>query len=1495
MPTGLFIALAVDDQNLADSLHRLCTGARAEGLHRFLSRIALQRRGTHLDQLVRLERAVHFVHHLVGNAFGADEHDRLELVCPCLELLALRRAQHESTPQSNVKMTTLLPLDFHPVLREWWATRFDEPTEAQLDGWAAIRRGEDTLIAAPTGSGKTLAAFLTSIDQLLREGLESGGLPDEVRVIYVSPLKALSADIHKNLAEPRREVHALAPQIKITAAVRSGDTPSAERAAMLRTPPHILVTTPESLYLLLTAERSRQMLKSARVVIVDEIHAVLQSRRGAHLALSLERLDHIAGRPLQRIGLSATQKPIEEVARFLTRKPCTIVDKGHRRKMDLAVEVPSSPLEAVMSHEVWAEIYARLVQLIEEHRTTLITVNTRRLAERMAHQLSERLGSEHVAAHHGSLAKEARLDAEQRLREGKLRVLVATASLELGIDIGHVDLVCQISSPHRIATFLQRVGRSGHTIKGLPKGRIFPLTRDDLIECAAMVRAVYDGELDRIAVPDQPLDVLAQQIVAETAAEEEWDELALFELYRQAYPYRRLEKKDFDEIVEMLARGYATRRGRRGALLHYDSLNHQLRARKGSRMTAITSGGAIPEVFDFRVVLEPEGHFIGTLNEDFAIESLPGDVFQLGNTSWRILRIGNGVVRVADAQGQPPSMPFWLGEAPARSDEMSAAVSQLRAAVDFELPGPDEPRKEGELEGAIELLVRDYYLSRSAAEQIAQYLAEAKRSLGVVPTMDHIALERFFDESGGMQLVMHAPFGSRINRAWGLALRKKFCQGFNFELQAAATEEGVILSLNTSHSFPLDEVFRYLHPNTLRETLTQAILQSPIFETRWRWSTTLSLAVPRNRGGARVPNQLQRMYAEDLLQAVFPDAVACQDNLPGAREIPDHPLVNQALRDALEEAVDLPGLEKVLRQLVNDEIRWVARDTPEPSVLSHELLNSAVYTFLDDAPLEERRTRAVYTRRATEARSADDLGALDPAAIERVRAEAWPVANSADEMYDALMVAGFIRTSELAPHWPALLAELGERALKRGAAWLAHERKDDDPVEILASRLEVLGPIAEKENPLLLALEAQGRILRGRFTPNRGQSPNSGSAYANQNSGSDPDLEWCDRRLLSRIHRYTLNRLRAEIEPVSAADFMRFLLHWQHVAAEDQVKGAEGLAAVIEQLEGFELAAAAWEHDVLPVRVADYGSEQLDRLCLSGRVAWGRLTAGSKAPLRTSPIALLLREHAAHWSLEKEVADFSSEATAVREALQKRGASFFTELVHATRLLPAFVERGLAELAGAGIATADSFAGLRALLAPQEKRRALVETAGRWSLLVSEHSDDVEAVARTLLKRYGVVFRSMLQRESGLPPWRELVRVYRRMEARGELRGGRFVAGFGGEQFAAADAVGRLRAVRKTQALDELVVLSAADPLNLVGILTPHARIASIYRNRILLKDGVAIAALEGGQARRLAESSLDDEHLRSLLARRSLRAPLKPHLRFPTAREARALARAVH
>ncbi|HTL06126.1 MAG TPA: DEAD/DEAH box helicase, partial [Gemmatimonadales bacterium] len=896
---------------------------------------------------------------------------------------------------------------FHPVIDRWFSESIGEPTVAQRRGWESIRQGHDTLIAAPTGSGKTLAAFLIALDELLREALQHG-LPDEVRVVYVSPLKALSADIHKNLAEPRREIRRLAEALglglpQLTAAVRSGDSSAAERVAMLKTPPHILVTTPESLYLLLTAERSRAMLRTAQTVIVDEIHAVLETRRGAHLALSLERLDHVAGRRLQRIGLSATQRPIETVARWLSGggPPATIVDEGHRRALELELELPGSPLQAVMSAEVWGEVYERLTELIKQHRTTLVFVNTRRLAERVARQLADRLGEAAVTAHHGSLAKEARLSAEQRLKEGGLRALVATSSLELGIDIGHVDLVCQLGSPRRIATLLQRVGRSGHTVRGTPKGRLFPLSRDELVECSALLRAVAQGELDRVIVQPKPLDVLAQQIVAETAAEP-WTLDALFARFRQAAPYRELSRERFDAVVKMLADGFVTRRGRRGALVHLDSVNRRIRGRRGARLTALTSGGAIPDNADYRVVLEPEGIFVGTLNEDFAIESSPGDIFQLGNVSWLMLRIERGTVRVEDARGQPPTVPFWLGEAAARSRELSAAVAALRGELDHRLDNPEAAIRWLEAEG----------LPRPAAEQLVEYLAEGRRLLGALPTQETVIAERFFDEAGGMQLVLHAPFGSRINRAWGLALRKRFCRQFNFELQAAATEDAVLLSLGPQHSFPLESVFRFLSPASAREILVQALLDAPVFATRWRWNANISLAVPRFRSGRKVPPPLQRMESEDLLAAAFPDAAACLENIPGDREIPDHPLVEQVIDDCLHEAMDLDGLVELLEDMAGGRVRCLARDLPEPSPLAHEILNARPYAFLDDAPLEERRTQAVQTRRALEPGSADDLGALDPEAIDRVRDEAWPEVENADELQDALQVSGFLTVAE---------------------------------------------------------------------------------------------------------------------------------------------------------------------------------------------------------------------------------------------------------------------------------------------------------------------------------------------------------------------------------------------------------------------------------------------------------------------------------------------------
>jgi ATP-dependent helicase Lhr and Lhr-like helicase len=1436
-------------------------------------------------------------------------------------------------------------MSFHPAITHWFRNSLGEPTAAQRRGWASIGERQHTLIAAPTGSGKTLAAFLTALDDLLCEGLR-GPLPDEVRVVYVSPLKALSADIHKNLAEPRRGIRRAAQALgleapRITVAVRTGDTPHADRVAMLRRPPHILVTTPESLYLLLTAGRSRDMLRTVRTVIVDEIHAVIGTRRGAHLALSLERLQRVASAPLLRIGLSATQKPIAEVARYLTGAavgdsasastpiPCAIADEGHRRAMDLGIELPRSELEAVMSHDVWAEQYARLTELIQQHQTTLIFVNTRRMAERVARQLSETLGEDAVTAHHGSLSKETRLDAESRLKNGTLQALVATSSLELGIDIGHVDLVCQIGSPRRIATFIQRVGRSGHTVSGLPKGRLFPVSRDDLIECAALLGAVGRGDLDALKAHDAPLDVLAQQVVAETASEE-YGEDELFHLVRRAWPYRALERTDFDAVVGMLSDGFATTRGRRGALVHRDEINGRLRARRGARSLAITSGGAIPEVADYRVVVDPEETFVGTLNEDFAIESTAGDIFQLGNTAWRILQVASGVVRVADAKGAPPTLPFWLGEAPGRSDELSEAVSALRGAVHERLAGTTA--SEGD---AAEWLARETGMSREAADQAVAYLAEGGRVLGVLPTQDTLVLERFFDESGGMQLVLHAPFGSRVNRAWGLALRKRFCRQFNFELQAAATEDGLLLSLGPQHSFPLADVFRYLHPATVRDVLVQALLDAPVFQTRWRWNTTISLAVPRNRHGKKVAPPLQRMRADDLMAAVFPDAAACLENIPGDREIPDHPLVKQTVYDCLHEAMDCGSLSRILDRIHRGEVTCVAVDTVAPSVLCHEILNARPYAFLDDAPLEERRAQAVHTRRAGTPAAEGNLGALDESAIERVCNEERPDPRDADELHDVLLSTGFLTQTEAARIPADLFADLlsarrattvvfpvahatpppGGRA--NTVLWAAAERlpelaaacpqlsvtggvvppptrarewaREDALVELLRGRLALVGPTradalaeplgltSEDVDPALRRLESEGVILRGQFRHRMPHSPGrrSHSAPGTRDSGAGtshaaprtPDVEWCDRRLLARIHRYTLTRLRAEIEPVSPADFMRFLFDWQHATGRSRLTGAEGLLHVIGQLDGYELAADAWERAVLPARLDRYESAMLDMLCLTGQVGWARLSsaAGPTRLVRATPVALFVRAHARAWSGMASDADgfaplsvLSVEARALLDALRSRGASFTHELASFCERPPDVVRQGLAELVSLGLVASDGFAGLRGLIANRDSVPRESQTAGRWAALVRDESSDatardMEVRARALLGRYGVICRRLLERESRGHLWRTLVQVYRRLEARGEIRGGRFVAGLSGEQFALPEAVERLREIRRTPPDHALAVISAADPLNLAGIVTAGARVSATASTRLVYRNGVPLAALEGDYIRPLA------------------------------------------
>jgi len=1532
----------------------------------------------------------------------------------------------------------------HPLVAEWFVRRFATPTEPQEQGWPHILAGRATLISAPTGSGKTLAAFFACIDRLVRKAL-AGELSDRTEVLYVSPLKALGNDIQKNLEIPLGEILALAGERgllmpEIRTAVRTGDTLQRERRAMLKRPPHILVTTPESLYILLTAEKSRAILRDVETVIVDEIHAVADDKRGAHLALSLERLEALTHARPVRIGLSATQKPIEDVAHFLTgsgRADPVIVNIGHKRTLDLGIEVPPMPLGPVASNELWDAIYDRLVTLVGQHRSTLVFVNTRRMAERLCHELGERMGEENVAAHHGSLSRKLRLAAEKKLKEGQVRVLVATASLELGIDVGTVDLVVQINSPRAIAVALQRVGRSGHWRGAVPKGRFFCTTRDDLIECAALARAIRLGDLDRLMIPESPLDVLAQQIVAacaagtdvaraprprvsreETVAESReisglsdspletvdaipdtragapaphgdgWDEDELFALARRAYPYRNLKRETFDSILEMLAEGIAAKRGRYGAYLHRDRVNGKLRARRGARLAAITSGGAIPDNSLYTVVSEPEGVVVGTVDEDFAVESMAGEVMLLGNSSWRIRRIETkaGRMLVEDAHGAPPGIPFWRGEAPARTEELSQHVGELREKISELLPRTSPvgfSATQPEVAAAVSWLKQECGLDDSGAEQAIEYILQGRAVLGAVPTQTTVIAERFFDEGGGMQLVIHAPFGGRINKAWGLSLRKRFCRGFNFELQAAATDNGLNIALAEQHSFPLGDVFHFLQADSVQPILERAALDSPIFGTRWRWDANRALALLRFQNGKKVPPQIQRMRSDDLLASVFPDAAACFENIEGDRQIPDHPLVGEVMKDVLTEAMDVEGLKSLLRGMASGEIRVLAVDTPVPSQFSHEILNANPYAYLDDAPLEERRARAVEMRRVLPESVLEEVGGLDQGAIAQVREEAWPDVRDADELHDVLhtLVALPEKLDSVWGQPPSAVLSSGARpaAIELGAFsglgqqssapldrtaggsspnmgnggwegyferlvserragvallegrryWVAAERgrsfaalfpgsefvqalvdvetgqvsRDDALLTLVTGWMSHVGPVSASQlghvlglaasdiEIALLRMEASGTVLRANFTgaASRAGAPaphepvelcstgHPGAAVPTQIN----ETEWCERRLLARIHRLTVGMLRKQIEPVTAAAFMRWLMRWQHVAPGTQVGGERGTLEVLQQLQGFEIPANAWERQVLARRIADYDPKWLDQLCLTGAVGWGRLSPhpatlesagasgsgdGTSAPRQrrviptsVAPITFFVREEA-DWMTprhaagdEAETRGLSHGSQLVLEFLRQRGASFFADIVRGTGKLKAEIETALWELVAAGLVTADGFDNLRSLIDP--KRRAGQGTGrgtrprhstGRWALLHAdvavERQRAIEVACWMLLRRHGIVIRDLLVRESNLPSWRELLMGFRRLEDRGEIRGGRFVDGFMGEQFALPVAVESVRAMRNLPLSGDTITLSAADPLNLVGILVPGERVPAISGRTVSYCDGVAVA-----------------------------------------------------
>ncbi|WNG44105.1 DEAD/DEAH box helicase [Archangium minus] len=1415
---------------------------------------------------------------------------------------------------------------FHPVVQRWFTERLGEPSRPQVEGWPLIQAQHDVLIAAPTGSGKTLTAFLAALDRLFRLALE-GRLPDQTQVLYVSPLKALGNDVQKNLLQPLEELMQRAraagysPQ-ELRVQVRTGDTSASERSQMVRRPPHILITTPESFYLYLTADRARATLRGVCTLIVDEIHALARDKRGSHFALSLERLKALTEVRPQLIGLSATQKPLEAIAAFLTgerAEECRLVQVGHQRPWDLRVEIPDAELGSLATNEMWGQVYDRLVALAGEHRTTLVFVNTRKMAERVAHDLGERLGPDKVAAHHGSMSREMRLSAEERLKSGQLSVMVATASLELGIDVGNVDLVVQLGSTRSIAVLLQRVGRAGHYKGGISKGILIAQTRDELMECVALLNAVREGDLDAVRIPEKPLDVLAQQVVAACACEE-WDERALYSLFRRAYPYRNLTYEEYEKVLETLSEGVSLRRGRAGVHLHRDRVNQRLKARRGVRITALTNGGAIPDTFTFNVVAEPEGKVVGTLDEDFAVESTPGDIFLLGTTAWRIQRVMGASVMVENAHGQPPTVPFWRGEAPGRTDELSLHVGRLREEL--------TQRKDAAL-----FLEKELKVPPPAVDALLAYLKAGQQALGVVPSHTTIVAERFFDEAGGMQLILHAPFGSRVNRAWGLALRKRFCRTFDFELQAAATEDGLLLSLGEQHSFPLEDIFEFLNPTNVEEVLVQAVLQVPLFGTRFRWNATRALSLSRFAAGKRVAPNLQRARSEDLLAAVFPAQVGCQDNHGGADvELPDHPLVKQTMEDCLREAMDIDGLREVLKQMKDGRIKLVARDVPEPSVFAHQMVNSQPYTFLDDAPAEERRVRNVVLRRTLPAEDAASFGALDADAIAQVVRDAAPPMRDEDELHDALLQLVLMPEEDVPKRFVASLMT------QRRVAWLETNTRrflvpaerlsairalfpeaslqpaltplpGDKPVEkdaavsqVVRGWMELLGPTTAAElaertaldeseiNLSLHQLESTGGILRGRFRPVIPHSSSTLSPWerdgvrVSETEGSTPAVvEWCDRRLLQRIHRLTVGRLRKEIEPLSAQDFMRFLFRWHHLEELDALRGSTGLSKAITLLQGYEAPASAWERYLLPARMKGYLGDLLERACYSGEVAWGRLTqkeakptpgprrgapatppepeaprARAATPNRNASLTFVRREDL-DWMLSAArpnavlsdggvwvPPDLSGPAKDVVTVLEQRGACFFNDLCSRSRRLPAEVEDALWELVARGLVTADAVQNLRVLQSPaQRKRQKLLQRGGpgRWSLLVPSEpkaEDEVrESLARLFLQRYGIVWRDLVMRESLAPSWRELLYVYRRMEARGEIRGGRFVAGFVGEQFALPEAVDVARAVRRQAPSGVRVQLSAVDPLNLTGVVTPGPRVPATVGNVVTYVDGV--------------------------------------------------------
>jgi ATP-dependent Lhr-like helicase len=1353
---------------------------------------------------------------------------------------------------------------FTPQVRDWFTRSFESPTPAQAQAWPAIASGENVLVSAPTGSGKTLAAFLWGLDRLVAE-------PDRGRLVYVSPLKALSYDIEKNLRAPLRGIGG-----DISVAIRTGDTPQKERQAMLRRPPDVLITTPESLYLMLTS-KAREFLAEADSVIVDEIHAVARTKRGAHLALTLERLEQAAGKPLQRIGLSATQRPLEEVGRFLVGagRDCRIVDTGVRKPLDLRIQVPVENMSEPGAHDVtdaavggqgtaagggdligtglgdapatqrsiWPAIYPELLELIRAHRSTIVFVNSRRGAERLAVRLNELAEAPIARAHHGSLAREERLVVEDLLKSGELPCLVATSSLELGIDMGAVDLVIQVESPKSVTAGLQRIGRAGHGVGEVSRGRIFPKFRADLVECAVVAKRMRDGDIEPTVVPRNPLDVLAQQIVAATATGDEWKVPELHELVRRAHPFSELTRELLDSVLDMLDGRYPSEEfAELRPRIVWDRVDDTIRARRGALQLAVTNAGTIPDRGLYGVHL-PDGRRVGELDEEMVYEARPGQTFLLGASTWRIEEITRDRVIVTPAPGAPGAVPFWKGDGIGRPKELGEAIGAfVREAVD---------RDPAELAG-------EYDLDERAARNLSAFLREQRDATRVLPSDRTIVIERFRDEIGDWRLCVLSPYGGRVHAAWALALSARVRDEFGLESDAIWSDDGIIVHLPDADEAPSADLV-LVQPDELEELVVRELSGSALFGARFRENAARALLLPRARPGKRTPLWQQRLKAQSLLQV--------------AKRYGQFPIVLETYRECLRDVFDLPGLEALLRGLHTRELSLVEVETQRASPFASSLLFDYVATYMyeGDTPNAERRAAALSLDRdlLRELLGQEELRELiDPAALEEVEADLQRTsrrtqAANADGLHDVLRAVGDLTSDEAGARClPAVSARrmLGELERERRAVrmrlageerWLAAEDAGlyrdalgavppgglpevfleavEEPLARLTRRYaRTHGPFTTPElsgrygidlAPLLRELERAGGLIQGELRP-------GGSGR-----------EWCDPEVLRRLRRASLASLRKEVEPAEQRALARFLPAWQGVDTGSS-PGVDRLREVLVPLQGVALAPEVWERDVLPRRLGSYSPTWIDQLCASGELVW----VGAGAIGRRSGRAALYFREDARWLGPPPFKGEPSEGE-LHDRLRERlgaGAAFWTDLLaDLGETDPVELQEALWDLAWAGEATNDAFAPLRAprlTLARQQRdsgrrfarrrRPGAPQVQGRWSLTgplfadAPAHGPRIRALAEVLLERYGIVTRETVLAE-GIPGgFAGLYGELANLETLGTARRGYFVEGLGGAQFALPAAIERLRSMRTDEPAGALV-LAATDPANPFGATLP--------------------------------------------------------------------------